>query len=151
MERRTNMQEYSRILIERYCMEHNSAKSRRLRKLVEMSYDLSAVGAFGRNPGRLCGMFSVWNDRWTEKGIFRKGLIIDLKSTMIKYNWIKGIVKAVIARSADMRRCIWREAKGNLTDKAGVSCPIGQIFVHFNYHSNRSQSTSPSCVSSHFS
>lgn len=38
------MQEYSRILIERYCMEHNSAKSRRLRKLVEMSYDLSAVG-----------------------------------------------------------------------------------------------------------
>lgn len=44
MERRSNMQEYSRILIERYCMEHNSAKSRRLRKLVEMSYDLSAVG-----------------------------------------------------------------------------------------------------------
>ena len=51
------MQEYSRILIERYCMEHNSAKSRRLRKLVEMSYDLSAVGASGRNLGRLCGMF----------------------------------------------------------------------------------------------
>ena len=25
-------------------MEHNSAKSRRLQKLVEMSYDLSAVG-----------------------------------------------------------------------------------------------------------
>lgn len=44
MERRSNMQEYSRILIERYCMEHNSAKSRRLQKLVEMSYDLSAVG-----------------------------------------------------------------------------------------------------------
>ena len=38
------MQEYSRILIERYCMEHNSVKSRRLQKLVEMSYDLSAVG-----------------------------------------------------------------------------------------------------------
>ena len=38
------MQEYSRILIERYCMEHNSAKSRRLQKLVEMTYDLSAVG-----------------------------------------------------------------------------------------------------------
>ena len=53
------MQEYSRILIERYCMEHNSAKSRRLRKLVEMSYDLSAVGASGRNPGWLCGMISV--------------------------------------------------------------------------------------------
>lgn len=59
MERRTNIQEYSRILIERYCMEHNSAKSRRLRKLVEMSYDLSAVGASGRNPGLLCGMFYV--------------------------------------------------------------------------------------------
>ena len=38
------MQDYSRILIERYCMEHNSAKSRRLQKLVEMTYDLSAVG-----------------------------------------------------------------------------------------------------------
>lgn len=53
------MQEYSRIPIERYCMEHNSAKSRRLQKLVEMSYDLRAVGASGRNPGWLCGMFSV--------------------------------------------------------------------------------------------
>ena len=40
-------------------MEHNSAKSRRLQKLVEMSYDLRAVGASGRNPGWLCGMFSV--------------------------------------------------------------------------------------------
>ena len=38
------MQEYSRIPIERYCMEHNSSKSRRLQKLVELSYDLSAVG-----------------------------------------------------------------------------------------------------------
>ena len=38
-------------------MEHNSAKSRRLQKLVEMSYDLRAVGASGRNPGWLCGMF----------------------------------------------------------------------------------------------
>ena len=38
------MQEYSRILIEEYCMEHHSAKSRRLRKLVEMSYDLAAEG-----------------------------------------------------------------------------------------------------------
>lgn len=45
------MQKYSRILIERYCMEHNSAKSRRLQKLVEMSYNLRAVGASGRNPG----------------------------------------------------------------------------------------------------
>ena len=38
------MQEYSRILIEEYCLKHNSAKSRRLRKLVEMSYDLAAEG-----------------------------------------------------------------------------------------------------------
>ena len=38
------MQEYSRILIEEYCMEHDSAKSRRLQKLVELSYDLSAEG-----------------------------------------------------------------------------------------------------------
>ena len=36
------MSEYSRILIEEYCMNHNSAKSRRLEKLVEMSYDLFA-------------------------------------------------------------------------------------------------------------
>ena len=36
------MHEYSRILIENYCMSHNSAKSRRLAKLVEMSYDLYA-------------------------------------------------------------------------------------------------------------
>lgn len=36
------MQEYSRILIEDYCMNHNSAKSRRLAKLVKMSYDLYA-------------------------------------------------------------------------------------------------------------
>jgi hypothetical protein len=36
------MQEYSRILIEEYCMEHNSAKSRRLEKLVRLSDDLYA-------------------------------------------------------------------------------------------------------------
>lgn len=41
--------------------------------------------------------------------------------------------------------------EGNLTDKAGASCSSGQNFVHFDYHSSRSQSTSPSCVSSHFS
>ena len=29
------MDEYSRILIEQYCMDHSSAKSRRLQKLVE--------------------------------------------------------------------------------------------------------------------
>ena len=33
------MNEYSRILIEQYCWSHNSKKSRRLAKLVEMSYD----------------------------------------------------------------------------------------------------------------
>ncbi len=37
-------QEYSRILIENYCYEHNSAKSRRLWKLVRMSCDLGAEG-----------------------------------------------------------------------------------------------------------
>lgn len=38
------MQEYSRILIEDYCMTHDSAKSRRLEKLVKMSYDMYADG-----------------------------------------------------------------------------------------------------------
>lgn len=38
------MREYSRILIEEYCMEHDSAKSRRLQKLVELSYDVAAEG-----------------------------------------------------------------------------------------------------------
>ncbi len=41
------MQEYSRILIEEYCMTHNSAKNRRLQKLVKMSYDLYAEGTEG--------------------------------------------------------------------------------------------------------
>lgn len=36
------MDEYSRILIEEYCMNHNSAKSKRLWKLVRKSYDLYA-------------------------------------------------------------------------------------------------------------
>ena len=36
------MQEYSRILIEEYCLTHNSAKSKRLQKLVELSYDPGA-------------------------------------------------------------------------------------------------------------
>ena len=38
------MQEYSRILIEDYCMSHDSVKSRRLEKLVKMSYDMYAEG-----------------------------------------------------------------------------------------------------------
>ena len=38
------MNELSRIILEEYCMSHNSAKSRRLQRLVEMSYDLSVVG-----------------------------------------------------------------------------------------------------------
>lgn len=33
------MDEYSRILIEEYCMKHNSRKSRRLSAIVEKSYD----------------------------------------------------------------------------------------------------------------
>ena len=37
-----NMEEYSRILIEEYCMNHTSAKSKRLQKLVDKSYDLNA-------------------------------------------------------------------------------------------------------------
>lgn len=33
------MDEYSRIIIEKYCFTHNSQKSRRLAALLEMSYD----------------------------------------------------------------------------------------------------------------
>lgn len=36
------MDEYSRILIEEYCMRTDSAKSRRLEKLVRKSYDINA-------------------------------------------------------------------------------------------------------------
>ena len=36
------MQELSRIIIENYCWTHSSAKSRRLKRLVNLSYDLSA-------------------------------------------------------------------------------------------------------------
>lgn len=36
------MEEYSRFLIERYCATHNSAKSRRLARLVKKSYNISA-------------------------------------------------------------------------------------------------------------
>ena len=36
------MDEYSRILIEEYCMRIDSAKSRRLEKLVRKSYDINA-------------------------------------------------------------------------------------------------------------
>lgn len=38
------MQEYSRILIEDYCMKHDSAKSRRMERLVKMSYGMYADG-----------------------------------------------------------------------------------------------------------
>ena len=38
------MDEYSRIVIEQYCATHKSAKSRRIAKSVEMSYDVAAVG-----------------------------------------------------------------------------------------------------------
>lgn len=34
------MDEYSRILIEEYCIKHNSKKSHQLRELVELSYDM---------------------------------------------------------------------------------------------------------------
>lgn len=36
-----NMKEYSRILIEEYCMNHTSAKSKRLQELVNKSYVLN--------------------------------------------------------------------------------------------------------------
>lgn len=36
------MDEYSRILIEEYCMKTASTKSRRLEKLVRKSYDINA-------------------------------------------------------------------------------------------------------------
>lgn len=38
------MQEYSRILIEDYCMTNDSAKSRRLGRLLNISYDMYADG-----------------------------------------------------------------------------------------------------------
>lgn len=38
------MEEISRIIIEEYCKSHNTAKSRRLQDLVEMSYDVSSEG-----------------------------------------------------------------------------------------------------------
>ena len=34
------MDEWSRIVLEEYCASHKSAKSRRIGKLVEMSYDM---------------------------------------------------------------------------------------------------------------
>ena len=37
------MHEYSRIIIEEYCRKKNSAKHRRLKYLVELSYDIEAV------------------------------------------------------------------------------------------------------------
>ena len=39
------MNEYSRIVIEEYCVTHNTQKSARLFRLVQMSYDLSAEGS----------------------------------------------------------------------------------------------------------
>lgn len=38
------MEEISRIIIEEYCRNHNSKKSRQLARLVEMSYDLYCEG-----------------------------------------------------------------------------------------------------------
>ena len=38
------MDEYSRILIEEYCLNHHSKKSQRLQYLVELSYDVNAEG-----------------------------------------------------------------------------------------------------------
>jgi len=41
-ERTNRMEEYSRILIEDYCAHHDSAKSRRLARLVKKSYNIYA-------------------------------------------------------------------------------------------------------------
>ena len=38
----TKVEEYSRIQIEEYCMEHNSKKSLRLWELVNLSYNIEA-------------------------------------------------------------------------------------------------------------
>lgn len=38
-----HMDEYSRIVIERYCMDHNSAKSRKLERLLALSYDMEEM------------------------------------------------------------------------------------------------------------
>jgi len=38
------MEEISRIIIEEYCRNHNSKKSRQMARLVEMSYDLYCEG-----------------------------------------------------------------------------------------------------------
>ncbi len=37
------MEEYSRITIEEYCSTHSSAKSRQIKKLLEMSYRTTSV------------------------------------------------------------------------------------------------------------
>lgn len=36
------MDEYSRILIEEYCSKHKTKKSKKLEKLVKISYDMTA-------------------------------------------------------------------------------------------------------------
>lgn len=36
------MDEYSRIVIEEYCLSHNSKKSKRLNELLDMSYDMTS-------------------------------------------------------------------------------------------------------------
>ena len=36
------MDEFSRMLIEEYCMKHSSKKSLRLRELINLSYDMEA-------------------------------------------------------------------------------------------------------------
>ncbi|MDD4112218.1 MAG: hypothetical protein PHC56_04195 [Herbinix sp.] len=37
------MREYSRIIIEDYCRTHNSVKSKKINKLVDMSYDMGTI------------------------------------------------------------------------------------------------------------
>ena len=37
------MREYSRMIIEDYCRTHNSVKSKKINKLVDMSYDMGTI------------------------------------------------------------------------------------------------------------
>jgi len=73
-------QEYSRILIEKYCMAHNSAKSRRLEKLVEISYDIVAEGA---------DAYSIFLKRAIEqeKDLELKKALWDLDDFLLQYTF----------------------------------------------------------------
>ena len=66
------MQEYSRIIIEEYCSNHDSKKSRQLKRLVEMSYDRYCEGT-EEDAAILVNLISI------EKDTELKEAIIDLE------------------------------------------------------------------------